>query len=73
MRPPLAARAPARRAPAAPDRRPRAETLEAKLKESEEGLSKRDQELLASKMRIEKFTEKTREGMKSALNSLMKK
>jgi len=36
-------------------------------------LSKRDAELDETKKRVQKFTEKTREGMQSALNSLMKK
>ena len=36
-------------------------------------LSKRDAELEETKKRVEKITEKTREGMQSALNSLMKK
>jgi hypothetical protein len=50
-----------------------AEALESKLNERDATVSKRDAELMESKKRIEKFTEKTREGMQSALNSLMKK
>ena len=50
-----------------------AEALESKLNDRDATVSKRDAELVESKRRIEKFTEKTREGMQSALNSLMKK
>jgi hypothetical protein len=49
------------------------ETLESKLNERDSMLSKRDAELEETKKRVEKITEKTREGMQSALNSLMKK
>jgi hypothetical protein len=49
------------------------EALESKLNDRDATVSKRDAELVESKRRIEKFTEKTREGMQSALNSLMKK
>ena len=49
------------------------ETLESKLNERDSMLSKRDAELDETKKRVQKFTEKTREGMQSALNSLMKK
>jgi hypothetical protein len=55
------------------DARSHAEALESKLNDRDATVSKRDAELVESKRRIEKFTEKTREGMQSALNSLMKK
>jgi hypothetical protein len=55
------------------DARSHAEALESKLNDRDATVSKRDAELVESKRQIEKFTEKTREGMQSALNSLMKK